>query len=77
MFEKEGILRMLSSGRWAIIRSGYTPYEITSGDVFRVEIDGELKITRMEWAHGERGRYYSVDGYLLREGLRAAIGAEE
>ena len=77
MVEKEGILRMLSSGRWAIIRSGYSPHEITSGDVFRVEIGGELKVTRMEWAHGERGRYYSVDGYQLCEGLRAAIGAED
>jgi hypothetical protein len=77
MSHNEGTLRMQSSGRWAIIRPGHAPYEITSGDVFHVEVDGELKITRMKWAHGERVWYYSVDGYQLRDGLRAAIGAED
>jgi hypothetical protein len=77
MSDTEGTLRMQPSGRWAIIRSGHKPYEITSGDVFRVEVDGELKVTRMEWAHGKQGRYYSVDGYELHSGMRAAIGAED
>jgi hypothetical protein len=77
MSDKEGTLRMQSNQRWAIIRPGCAPYELTSGDVFRVEVDGELKPTRMEWALGKAGRYYSVDGYPLRAGLRAAIGAED
>jgi hypothetical protein len=68
---------MLPSGRWAIIRPGRAPYELTSGDVFRVEVDGQLKRTRMEWAQGRSGRYYSVEGYPLRSGMRAAIGAED
>jgi hypothetical protein len=35
--------------------------------VFRGEVAGELKLTRLE--------YYSIDGYPLRNGLRVAIGA--
>ena len=73
--EKEGILRMQSSGRWAVCRPGHDPVEILSGALFRVEIDGELRVTRMEhlWSKG----YYSVDGYKLRDGMRAAIGSRD
>jgi hypothetical protein len=46
------------------------PVEITSGELFRVEVAGELKLTRREYDEG----YYSIDGYPLRDGLRAAIG---
>jgi hypothetical protein len=46
------------------------PNEITSGDLLRVEFAGQLKLTRMEYDEG----YYSIDGYPLRDGLRAAIG---
>jgi hypothetical protein len=66
-----------SSGRWAVCRPGDDPVEITSGDIFRVEADGVLRVTRMEYAHGFGGNYYSVDGYALRDGLRAAIGSGE
>jgi len=50
--------------------------DATSGDIFGVEVPGEvgLRRTRMEHMHGEG--YYSVNGYILRDGLRAAIGAE-
>lgn len=83
----EGILQMQPSGRWAIVRPGQRPVEITSGEVFRIEVDGELKPTRMEFRHfsgplkgrthrGQPGEYYSVDGYWLRDGVRAALGAE-
>jgi hypothetical protein len=73
----EGTLRLQPSGRWAIVRSGHMLTEITSGDVFRVEVDSELKLTRMEYRHFDRGgEYYSVDGFPLRDGLRAAIGSE-
>jgi hypothetical protein len=73
MTEKEGILRLQSSGRWAVCRPGRDPVEITSGELFRVEVDGELRVTRMEELYSEG--YYSVDGYPLRDGMRAAIGS--
>jgi hypothetical protein len=48
----------------------------------------ELKPTRMEFHHfngplkgrelvGQTGEYYSVDGYRLRNGARAAIGGQD
>jgi hypothetical protein len=46
--DKEDILRKQPPGRWAICRPGHDPVEITSGDIFRVEVDGELRPTRME-----------------------------
>jgi hypothetical protein len=74
MTDKEGILRMMASGRWAVYRPGRLPVEITSGELFRVEFQGELKLTRMEFRQSPRRGYYTVDGYPLRDGLRAAIG---
>jgi Domain of unknown function (DUF5348) len=73
MTAKEGTLHLQASGRWAIMRPGREPFELTSGDIFRVEVGGKLQITCMEhlW-----GGYYSVDGYKLRDGMRAAIGVE-
>jgi hypothetical protein len=75
MTDKEGTLHLQPSGRWAILRPRREPFELTSGDVFRVEVDGELRLTRMEHLWGEG--YYSIDGYKLRDGMRAAIGSEE
>jgi hypothetical protein len=75
MSGKEGILRIQPSGRWAVCRPGRDPVEITSGDVIRVEVDGELRPTRVVHVWGEG--YYSVDQYPLRDGLRAAIGSDE
>jgi hypothetical protein len=65
---------MQASGRWAVVVSGGDPVEITSGEVFRVEVEGHegLQPTRMEHAHP--GGYYAVEGYPLRDGLRAALG---
>ena len=80
MSDKEGVLQMQSSGHWAICRPGRDPFEITTGDVFRVEVNRKLKPTRMEYAHGEEkggGAYYSIDGFRLADDLRAAIGAED
>src|SRR5262249_19223770 len=54
MSEKEGILRMQSSRRWAMCRPGREPVEITSGEVFRVEVDGKLQVMRMEYDYGGR-----------------------
>jgi len=76
MSEKEGILRMQSSRRWAACRPGRESVEITSGELFRVEIDGKLQVRRMEYDHGGHG-YYAVGGPELRSGMRAAIGAGE
>jgi hypothetical protein len=74
MSDKEGVLRLQSSGRWAIMRPGREPFELTSGVVFRVEVDGKLQITRMEHLSSEG--YYSIEGYPLRDGMRAAIGVD-
>jgi hypothetical protein len=76
MSEKEGTLRMQSSRRWAVCRPGCEPVEITSGGLFRVEVDGKLQVWRMEYDHGGRG-YYAVGGPELRSGMRAATGAGE
>jgi hypothetical protein len=53
MTDKEGPLRMMASGRWAIYRPGRLPVEITSGELFRVEVAGAngLQLTRMEYNH--------------------------
>jgi len=76
--EKEGILRIQPSGRWAVSRPGREPAEITWGEMFRVEVLGatELRLSRTEFQHRDHGEgeYYSADGYQLRDGLRAAIG---
>ncbi len=88
MSEKEGTLRMQPSGRWAVCRPGRAPVEITSGEMFRVEVDGELQLTRMEFQHfsgplkdrayrGQPGEYYSVEGHPLHDGLRAAFGGQD
>jgi hypothetical protein len=82
--DEEGILRMTpqDAGPFASPTA-----EIDNGEWFRVEVDGaaDLKLTRMEFWHfggplkrreyrEGRGEYYSVEGYELRDGLRAAIG---
>ena len=56
MSEKEGILRMMASGRCAVYRPGRLPVEITSGELFRVEVARakELQLTRMEYGHAGR-----------------------
>ena len=81
MNEKEGILRMMASRRWAVCRPWQEPVEIKSGELFHVEVAGAsgLQLTRMgssivptrqgSW----RAVYYSVDGYPLRNGIRAAV----
>jgi hypothetical protein len=89
-YENEGILQLQASGRWAVCRPNRRPADITSGDVFRIQVDDMpgLQVTRMEFRHfqgpmkgrtlrGLSGEYYSVDGYWLRNGLRAAIGVED
>jgi hypothetical protein len=71
MPKKIGILRMQPSRRWAICHPGHGPVEITSGELFRIEV---LHVRRMEYAHDGRG-YYAVGGPELRSSMRAAIGS--
>jgi hypothetical protein len=64
MTEKEGTLRMMASGRWAVYRPGRLPVEITSGELFRVEVAGKgLHLTRMEYDHTDR-QYYRALGHV-------------
>ena len=40
---------MQPSRRWAVWMPGREPVEVTSGELFRVEVDGELQVRRMEY----------------------------
>jgi len=71
MSEKEGTLRMQPSRRWTICCPGREPVEITNGELFRVEVNGVLRLTRM--SHTPISGYFSIDDYELRGGMRAAI----
>ena len=67
----EGTLNKMLSGSWAVCRSGKNPIEIKPGDAFRIEVDGRMRHTRMEF-DDDRG-YHSVDGYMLTSGSRVAL----
>ena len=71
MTDAIGVLNMNRYGRWEIIREGRVPYELFSGSGVLLEVDGVLRLTSVEYAHDGRG-FYSVNGYLLAGGLRAA-----
>jgi hypothetical protein len=73
MSDKEGILRIQPSGCWTVCRPGHNPVEIASGELFRLEVGGELTVTRMEYSTWEGGYYC---GFPLCDGLHAAIGKE-
>jgi hypothetical protein len=75
----EGTLKLQPSGLWAVCRPWRPPVQIESGNVFRVDVDGDLKLMQMGYRHfaGGGGEYYSVNGFKLRNGLRAAIGTGE
>jgi hypothetical protein len=76
--DKEGYLRMQPSGRWAVVRFGCEPVEITSAELFRGVVNGGLQVRRMEYGHGHDARgYYAVGGPELRNGTRAAISSGE
>jgi hypothetical protein len=50
----------------------FRPRRELTGELFGVDVDGELRITRMKHRYGEG--CYSIDGYPLRDGMRAVIG---
>ena len=72
MSDAIGILSMNDLGRWEVVREGRMPYELSSGSRVLIEVDGVLRLTRIEYAHDAGGQYYSVDNYQLAGGLRAA-----
>jgi hypothetical protein len=75
-----GVLKMNPRGRWEIVRKGHVPYELSSGSRCFVETDtGTLRMTRIEsrevigpLTSNVRREYYSIDGFHLADGLRAA-----
>jgi hypothetical protein len=79
-----GRLKKNTLGRWEIVRNGHEPYELSSGSTFFVETNtGALRMTRIESRQflgpltgGMCREYYSVDGYQLADGLRAARANE-
>ena len=73
MSDKQGTLRMLPSGRWAVCRPEREPVEITSGELFRAAVAGELKLTCIEYRHG--AGYYANDGYPLTGAVRSQNSA--
>jgi hypothetical protein len=69
----DSTLRLLRSGQWAIQVTGREPVPIVAGEIFLLEVPGYTKLqgTRME--QRADGEYYSVDGYALRDGMRAGF----
>ena len=69
MATREGKLMKVDTGRWAIKYDDQYDYEeITSGEVFEIQILGVWHKVRME--SRDRG-YYSVPSFPLKEGLGA------
>jgi hypothetical protein len=71
---KIGRLMRMASGYWGIVYEDGLYDEIHSGDTFDLEIPGSRAMaqTRIEYHHGQR-RFYSVDGFILKEGARASF----
>jgi hypothetical protein len=72
---KEGTLHQLPSGGWAIVAPGRSPIAIVAGEVFDLEVAGEMKLARMERRQRVDGveEWSTAQGYPLREGLRAGF----
>jgi hypothetical protein len=70
-----GTLRLQPSGSWAIAWPGREPVRIRAGESFKLEVDGQMRRTRMEYrdARWQEQGYYSADGYRLADGLRAGF----
>jgi hypothetical protein len=64
-------LRQLPDGQWAIAAPGREPVAIPVGEVFLIEVGSKMKQTRME--RRPSGKFYSVDGYKLRDGMTAGF----
>ncbi len=71
---KVGKLTKVDTGRWAIRYSAekYDYDQITSGDVFEIQILGVWQTVRMESSNGE---YYATPKVPLKEGLSARNNA--
>lgn len=71
MEDRVGKLTKVDTGRWAI-HYGDDYDEITSGDVFEIQILGVWHTVRMESSNGE---YYATPKVPLKEGLSARNNA--
>jgi len=71
-----GRLTPLPSGNWSIVYSdGSSDHEIHAGDTILLEVEGNaLCLTRIEYDHQKR-RFYSIHGFPLKVGRRAARGS--
>jgi hypothetical protein len=81
MIEKEGVLRMQPSGRYAsadLVKSRSRSLPASPSASRWTDGAKELQLIRMEYRHLRRGggEYFSVDAYQLRDGLRAAVGEQ-
>jgi hypothetical protein len=56
MSEKEGTLRMMPSGQWAVCRPGETPHEITSGDLFHIKLAAQESRATAGRPEAQRGQ---------------------
>ena len=45
---KEGTLRQQPAGGWAIVAPGQSPVAIIAGEVFELEVAGEMKLAHMD-----------------------------
>ena len=72
---KEGTLRQQPAGGWAIVAPGQSPVAIIAGEVFELEVAGEMKLARMDRREHVDGvvEWSTAQGYPLREGLRAGF----
>jgi hypothetical protein len=73
MTDNEGTFHLQPNGRWAIICPGRSPVAIVEGQVFELEVVGEMKLARMERRRRPDGTemWVTAQGYKLRAGVRA------
>jgi hypothetical protein len=76
MTDKEGTLKIQPYGRWAICRPGRLRVEITSGEVFKIEVPGtdELKPTRRYRQDEIQAQSFVRHGVLLSIAARGLFG---
>ena len=67
----EGVLRQNTLNRWETVSpDGGSLFELTCGDVFEIETELGMNLTRIEAA---RGKYSTINEFPWREGLKARV----